>query len=113
MHDIAWVLGLTNASGGWYLLWSGIFGDVTIFAALAIFLHHRNCHARGCWRIGRHPVEGTPYVVCRRHHPDMPDEQPTAEQIGNQHRLHLKRLHLLNGRSAHGAGHQEPAEATE
>ena len=70
MHPLAHILGLDNASGGWYLWWSGFFGDIAIFGAAAVFIRHRNCHVRRCLRIGRHPVQGTPHVVCRRHHPN-------------------------------------------
>ena len=45
-------------------------------------LRKHNCHAKRCWRIGRHPVGGTTYIVCRKHHPD---EKPTAEQIIAEH----------------------------
>jgi hypothetical protein len=31
---------------------------------------HLNCHADGCMLIGRYPVAGGKYKVCRRHHPD-------------------------------------------
>lgn len=63
-------MGLTNASGPWYLFWSGIFGDVTIFAAVT---YHFNCHVSGCWRMGRLPVGD--HKVCRKHHPDPPTHQ--------------------------------------
>lgn len=69
MHLLAHLLGLDNASGGWYLWWSGFFGDIAIFGAATVFIRHRNCHVHHCWRIGRHPVQGTGHVVCRRHHP--------------------------------------------
>lgn len=66
------VLGLDN--GVWYLFWSGIFFVLVLFigqaANVAVTYRKHNCHVHGCWRMGRHPVEGTAYVVCRRHHPD-------------------------------------------
>jgi hypothetical protein len=37
---------------------------------MATYLRHHNCHETWCWRLGKHPIEGTPYVVCRKHHPD-------------------------------------------
>lgn len=65
-----------------YNFWSGIAGSFIlgggIWVGAITALRHRNCHVRGCWRIGRHPVEGTSFVVCRKHHPD---DSPTAEQI--------------------------------
>lgn len=69
--------GLTNGSGPQYLFWSGIFADLTIFAAAAVMAWRAvhaaraaNCHTHGCWRVGTHPVDGTPWKTCRRHHPD-------------------------------------------
>ncbi len=60
------VIGIDNASGSWYLLWSGIFGDVVIFgAAIGLYKKH-NCHEPTCWRIGKHTVDGSPY--CSKHH---------------------------------------------
>jgi hypothetical protein len=34
------------------------------------------CHEPWCWRLGRHPVEGTPFASCRRHHPALKDSKP-------------------------------------
>jgi hypothetical protein len=66
-------LGLDSASGTAYLAWSGVLSDIAELAIvgglIGIYRKH-NCMIHGCWRIGRHPVEGTSYVTCRRHHPD-------------------------------------------
>lgn len=59
MRGVAYWLGLTNPSGPVYLFWSGFFGDVTIFAAAVLFLRHKNCHRKGCWRLG-HPTTPGP-----------------------------------------------------
>lgn len=67
---IAHWIGLTNASGPIYSFWSGWFGDLSILAVPFVLLRSKNCHAKGCPRIGRHAVEGTAFVVCRRHHPE-------------------------------------------
>jgi hypothetical protein len=78
---LAHVLGLDDASGGWYLWWSGIGSDISELALVGAVLAHvrrLNCHVHGCLRIGRHPVAGTGYVVCRRHHPDG---APTAAEV--------------------------------
>lgn len=79
-HIILHYLGLTNGSGYWYLLWSGIFADVTIFAAAAGLYRHHNCHTAGCWRLAKFPVEGTPFKVCMTHHPKI-NEAPKAEHL--------------------------------
>lgn len=61
---------------------SGPLADITLLGgAYAIFRRH-NCHAKGCWRVGRHKVPGTDYIVCRKHHPH---ESPSAEQILAEH----------------------------
>jgi hypothetical protein len=71
MHWLAHVLGLDDASGGWYLWWSGFGGRIVLGGGfLATYLRQHNCHESRCWRLGKHHIEGTPYVVCRKHHPD-------------------------------------------
>lgn len=73
------VSGLDDPSGRWYLFWSGPFPDIPLLVLGAAWLRHRNCHARGCPRIGRFPVEGTAWTVCSRHHPDG---APSATDLG-------------------------------
>lgn len=84
------VLGLDNLSGPFYGWWSGAGSDLgelaLVVGAWTLFRRH-NCHAKGCWRIGRHQVEGTPHVVCRKHHPTG---EPTHADILRQHDKHLK-----------------------
>ena len=74
-----------------YNYWSG-FGSVfpwgmgILVTLLAVFYHNlrkHNCHAKGCIRIGRYPVDGTPYTTCRKHHPHV--DNPTAEDIALAH----------------------------
>lgn len=75
-------------SGPWYGFWSGAgsdIGEVAIIGGLATLIRHHQCHARGCWRIKRHPVDGTPYVVCRKHHPDLHGPAPTVADIHAAH----------------------------
>ena len=75
-----------SGAGSHYGFFSGTGSDISeiaIIGGVASWWHHKNCHVKGCWRIGRHPVEGTPHVVCRRHHPD---EAPTAQQVLDDHR---------------------------
>jgi hypothetical protein len=82
------VLGLDNASGVPYLAWSGFGGDVgelAIVAALIATIRRHNCHVHRCWRVGRHPVSTTGYVVCRRHHPEgAPSAADIREAMGNE-----------------------------
>lgn len=84
MHWLAHLLGVDNASGPIYLLWSGPVGDLGIFAAVAAYLRHRNCHRRGCWRLGRHPIDGTPYVVCAKHHPNDKPGAPDGRHLSRR-----------------------------
>lgn len=72
------VLGVDNVSGRWYGFWSGFAGDLGILATPVVLLRRHNCHVRRCPRLGRHPVTGTTYMVCRRHHPD---EHPSADEV--------------------------------
>lgn len=86
LHGLLIWLGLTNPSGTAYLAWSGIvanLGQLTLVGAVVTLWRKHMCHARGCWRMGKHSVEGTDWTVCRRHHPKESIRQsaPTAEQI--------------------------------
>ena len=73
-HSITDFFGITNEAGPGYGFWSGFGSDLGEFALVgAVIGTYRKhmCHVDGCWRIQRHVVEGTPYVVCRRHHPKV------------------------------------------
>lgn len=85
MHWLTHVLGLDSASGGWYLGWSGFGSDLAelaIVGGLIGLLRKHNCHVRRCWRIGRHPIAGTGWIVCRRHNPALP---PTHADVVRAH----------------------------
>jgi hypothetical protein len=86
-----WFFGI-GGSGPHYGFWSGTgsdIGEVTILGAVLVGVHHLNCHAKGCWRLSRHQVEGTPYKVCRKHHPSIPSGGPTLDQIHAAHAAHV------------------------
>lgn len=63
-----------------YNFWSGFGSDVGEFG-IVLGLGHaaraRNCHVKGCWRIGHH--SHGPYKLCSRHHPDVPDQVTEAD----------------------------------
>ena len=83
------VLGARDEGGAWYGFWSGFGGampDVMILVALCGWWWHHTCHVSRCWRAGRHPVEGTAYRTCRRHHPAR--GKVTPEQVLDAHRRH-------------------------
>lgn len=77
--------GLLNGSSFGYLWWSGAgsdIGELTILGgAVALYKAH-TCHVDGCWRISRHKhtQDGQEYALCRKHHPNIPD-QITAEMM--------------------------------
>jgi hypothetical protein len=85
VNDFLTFLGTTNGSGRWYLWWSGMFGNLTIFAAAILFYRKHDCHVHRCLRLGSHVAvdqNGVEHVVCRRHHPDL----------GAHHQLHPDQL---------------------
>lgn len=64
------VLGIDNLSGRWYGFWSGFGSDLGEFGIIWVLYKKHNCHVARCLRLARHPVDGTSFVVCGRHHPD-------------------------------------------
>jgi hypothetical protein len=72
----------------YYNFWSGFgsdLGEATLIATLSVGIYTGfrkvNCHAKGCPRIGHHPLEGTPYHLCSKHHPDVPSGGATHAEI--------------------------------
>jgi hypothetical protein len=75
LHWLAVHTGTVNEPGAYYGFWSGFgsdLGEVALLGAIAGAYHKHNCHRKGCWRVGRHTVDGTPW--CNHHH-----EQARAE----------------------------------
>jgi hypothetical protein len=73
IHWFLWFTGANDEGGSLYGFWSGFGGsvpDAAIIVAMSGWWWHHTCHVSRCWHIGRHPVSGTPYKACRRHHPD-------------------------------------------
>ena len=77
----------------YYNFWSGFgsdLGEATLISAVGIGVYTGvrkvNCHTKGCWRIGHHSLEGTPYILCRHHHPQVPSGGASHEHILEQHR---------------------------
>lgn len=84
---LAHVAGLTNLSGPWYGFWSGFAGDLPLFGGLWLLYRRHTCHARRCWRLGLHHIDGTHFTVCHRHHPEHHGSRPyTAAQITQAHK---------------------------
>ena len=81
-----------------YNFWSGFgsdLGEATLISAVGIGVYTGvrkvNCHTKGCWRIGRHQLDGTPYILCRHHHPHVPSKGASHEHILEQHRRYQER----------------------
>ncbi|MGH7732489.1 MAG: hypothetical protein ACREOE_02010 [Gemmatimonadales bacterium] len=81
-----------------YNFWSGIgsdFGEATLISAVSIGVYTGvrkvNCHTKGCWRIGHHALDGTPYILCRHHHPSVPTKGASHEHILEVHRRNRAR----------------------
>jgi hypothetical protein len=77
----------------YYNFWSGFgsdLGEATLISAVGIGVYTGvrkvNCHTKGCWRIGHHALDGTPYILCRHHHPGVPTKGASHEHILEQHR---------------------------
>jgi hypothetical protein len=61
--------GADDTSGLQYGFWSGFGSDLMELALIGYIWQALNCHASRCYRLGLHHVQGTPYRVCRKHHP--------------------------------------------
>lgn len=82
-HLFLHYIGVTNAD--WYNWWSGFFANLTIFVGAAMYIRHANCHSKGCWRIGKHEVDGTPFKTCAKHHPAIDHTKPITAQVIKHH----------------------------
>lgn len=86
--------GTSDETGPGYGFFSGVgsdIGEVTIIGGAILFYRHHTCHVdapKFCWRPGRHPVDGTPYRACKRHHP-LVEESVTAEVIAGARTAHV------------------------
>ena len=93
-HWVALHTGVLNGGPDkYYNFWSGFgsdLGEATLISAVGAGLYtglrRVNCHTKGCWRIGKHQLAGTPYVLCHHHHPGVPSKGASHEHILEQHR---------------------------
>lgn len=63
--------GIDSQQSQFYDFWSGIgpvlFGQLPILGAIIVHMKQKNCHVKGCWRLGHaDPTHG--YPACRKHH---------------------------------------------
>ena len=90
----------TNISAGgskWYNFWSGFgsdFGEIAILGSIFAVYKHHNCTVKGCFRIGRHPVDGTPYITCHRH-----ATLDIHQHLHNEHKRKYPEQHKLFNKS--------------
>ena len=98
-HWVSHTTGTDKGSGVFYAFWSGFgsdLGEATLIATVGVGVYTGvrkvNCHTKGCWRIGHHTLDGTPYVLCKRHHPHVPTKGASHEHILEQHRRHQEQL---------------------
>jgi hypothetical protein len=89
-HWLAVHTGTVNEAGPYYGFWSGFGSDLSelaiVGAIIQIFRVH-NCHVHRCWSFRTYPVEGTPYKVCKHHHPAMKQGVISHEDVITAHRL--------------------------
>ncbi len=93
-HWLALHTGITHGGPDvYYNFWSGFgsdLGEATLISAVGLGVYTGvrkvNCHVKGCWRIGHHPLLGTPYILCRHHHPNVPTGGASHQHILEQHR---------------------------
>lgn len=76
-HWFLWFTGVT--SPGWAAWWGGFFSCLPMFGVFAIVRKRLECHAPGCHRIGLHRTADGKYILCRKHHPDVPNHLTLAD----------------------------------
>jgi len=77
-----------------YQLLSGFLPALTVLSVVTLLVggwHHVNCHQDGCYRIGKHKIDGTPW--CNAHH------EQARPQLSDHHLLE-QILDALNSSNA-------------
>lgn len=85
-----------------YNFWSGIgsdIGEITLVVGLVAFYLKHTCHVSRCYRWAKHPVQGTPYTACGKHHPTVP-QRVTVEHIEAAHAEARRTRHQATGTDA-------------
>lgn len=88
-HGVAHFLGIDTQQSQNYNFMSG-FGPIIVTlllsgSVLGTIWHSINCHEHGCWRFGRHKINGTPW--CNHHHTSarpVRTEQEILESVDAQ-----------------------------
>lgn len=69
LHLLFVIIGLTNASGPFYLFWSGFYSALTSITVLYILARRYNCHWEKCPKIAWHEDPVGHLMYCKRHLP--------------------------------------------
>jgi hypothetical protein len=107
VHTMGVDYGVPYGHWVWYSFWSG-FGLSLLASPFLLAWRHLNCHdPADWWRVGRYPVAGGQYRVCRIHHPD-----PEIREHGLT-RQHILQAHLRHQREHHGQPAARPVQAAD
>ena len=76
-------MGISNSASRAYNWWSGFAGSniLVLFTAGWVYYQH-TCHHAGWDLRWGHPVEGTAYRACWKHHPGRHDEHKAKRHVG-------------------------------
>jgi hypothetical protein len=79
MHALGW----DGQTSDYYAAWSSSIPALIALLGMSTLItglwHGLNCHERGCWRLGKHKVGGTPW--CSRHHEGARPEMSERELL--------------------------------
>ena len=92
LHEVGnwlWVhTGTGNEPGSYYGFWSGFgsdIGEVAIIGAVVGVFRKHNCVVKHCWRLSKYETAAG-HKVCRKHHPDHPEEGLTYSKVQDAHK---------------------------
>lgn len=67
LHWFLHITGIDTQQSRFYDFWSGIATQMTVIGAVVVHVRHKNCHVKGCWRLGQIDPENH-HPACRKHH---------------------------------------------
>lgn len=92
-HGFAHALGVDTQASQQYDFVSGVGPMILTALSMTTIVSGlwsaHNCHATGCWRIGRHKVKGTPW--CNHHHEQARAEDTLEDKLSTLITLMLRR----------------------
>lgn len=82
-RDLLHFLGWDGQTSDNYAAWSGSLPALFTLAGMSTIVtglfHNINCHEPGCWRVGRHKVDGSPW--CNVHHENARPAVTDSERL--------------------------------